>query len=87
MTYDVWVGVGGSLCAWVRGDKERTIKKERGKGEGETEKRVVRLQFFNTVFSLSFTPNLVPRSAHHGVRRGEARLHVAGRAVKCFDSI
>ena len=63
-------------------DKER--KRERGKGEGETERRAARLQIFSTAFFLTLSlSRFGPRSAHHGVRRGEARVHVEGRAGPC----
>ena len=60
---------------------ESDKEKEREKEEGETEerKREERPAFrFSTQSFLS--QDLIPRSAHHGVRRGEARVHVEGRA-------
>ena len=57
-------------------DKEKKREKEREgrrRDRGEKERRVARLQIF-------ISQDSVPRSAHHGVRRGEARVHVEGRA-------
>ena len=62
-------------------DKETEREEEwegRRRDRGERERRVARLQIFSTEFSLS--QDSVPCSAHHGVRRGEARVHVEGRA-------
>ena len=58
-------------------DKER---RREGEGDsGEKERRVARFQIFNTEF-FCLSQDSVPRSAHHGVRPGEARVHVEGRA-------
>ena len=45
---------------------------------------MARLQIFKTEFSLS--QDSVLRSAHRGVRRGEARVHVEGRAGRSVSA-